>query len=58
MSVADKCGDEERAMPVKELPMPPVQVQRPDTTGGAVLTGAAPRPAAAPVPQINNLLRI
>jgi hypothetical protein len=43
-------------MPVKELPMPPVQVQRPDTSGGSAMTSPQ-RQAPLPPPQIANVLK-
>jgi hypothetical protein len=38
-------------MPVKELPMPPVKVQKPDTSGNAAFYPAKPG-VAPPVPQL------
>lgn len=50
MSVADR-GEKEKTMPVQELPMPPVKVQRQDTSGGAAFS--QPRAdQTRPVPQL------
>lgn len=44
--------DGERSMPVQELPMPPVTVQRPDTSGGVAVHRPANN-AAVPVPHLS-----
>ena len=57
MSVAvKKRSGGQDTMPVKELPMPPVQVQRPDSSGGSTMTSSQ-RQEPAPVPQIANVLK-
>lgn len=57
MSVADKRDEGDKPMPVQPLPMPPVKVQRPDTSGNAVIFPKKREEGAPRVPQIGNLLR-
>lgn len=54
MSVAEKLKQGVQSMPVKELPMPPVKVQRPDSSGGIVTSSCKER-KAAPVPHLANV---
>ncbi len=54
MLVADKRETEEMNMPVRELPMPPVQVQRPDNSGNSAFYVPKPN-EALPVPQLSAL---
>ena len=51
MSVADKNREEEKTMPVRDLPMPPVKVQSQDASGGSAFVRAQHGPKQ-PVPQL------
>ncbi len=51
MSVADKNREEEKTMPVRDLPMPPVKLQPLDTSGGSAFVRNQQGPKQ-PVPQL------
>lgn len=51
MSVADKNREEEKTMPVRDLPMPPVKLQSQDASGGSAFVRAQHGPKQ-PVPQL------
>lgn len=54
MSATASRKNGEQNMPVKELPMPPVKIQRQDSSGGVVKHSQVAG-ERAPVPQIANL---
>lgn len=51
MSVADKRLEKEKTMPVRDLPMPPVKMQRIDVSSGSALVRRQDE-AKHPVPQL------
>jgi hypothetical protein len=58
MLVVDKRLEGEKPMPVQPLPMPPVEVQRPDPSGNAVFYPQKPAEEAPRIPQIGNLIKV
>jgi hypothetical protein len=54
MSANPKRNEGAHRMPVKELPMPPVKIQPPDSSGGSALK-AETREVRLPVPNLSAL---